>query len=69
MGMFDGLLAKLYMLVGAGLLVGYVGAELRGTVYSGTDARPSPYASGSSGSGRSGGGGVFVWGSGYRGGK
>jgi hypothetical protein len=67
--MFEGLLAKLYLLCGAGLLVGYLGAELRGAVFSGTDGRPSPYA-GSSGSGSGGGGGgVFFWGSGYRGGK
>jgi len=64
--MFEGKLAKLYVLVGAGLLVGYLGAEMRGMIWSGTDTFPG-YSSG--GSGRSGGGGVFFWGSGYRGGK
>lgn len=70
--MFSGLLAKLYLLMGAGLIATYFTWEVRGTVFSGTDKRPSVYSSKSSGgrSGRSGGGGgVFFLGSGYRGGK
>lgn len=68
--MFSGLMAKIYLLLGTGLIVTYCTWEVRGVVFSGTDTRPS-MSSGSSGgrSGRSGGGGVFFWGSGYRGGK
>ncbi len=69
--MFSGLMAKFYLLMGAGLIATYFTWEVRGTVFSGTDARPSLSSGQSSGgrSGRSGGGGVFFWGSGYRGGK
>ena len=70
--MFSGLMSKLYILLGAGLVVSYLTVEVRGMVFSGTDDAPSVY-SGRSSSGRSGrsggGGGVFFWGSGYRGGK
>lgn len=65
-------MSKLYLLLGAGLVVSYFTMEVRGMVFSGTDKRPSVYSSKSSSgrSGRSGGGGgVFFWGSGYRGGK
>lgn len=49
------------------VLVGYIGAEARGMVFSSTDGRPSPTVQG--GRSRGGGGGVFFWGTGYRGGK
>lgn len=65
-------MTKLYLLLGAGLITTYFTWEVRGKVFSGTDKRPSVYSSRSSSgtSGRrSGGGGVFFWGSGYRGGK
>jgi hypothetical protein len=52
------------LIAGAALLVGYLGIESRGMVFSGTDTKPSLYTGG----GGSGGGGVF-WGTGYRGGK
>lgn len=70
----SGALAKLYLLAGGALLVGYLAIESRGVVFAGTDAKPSIYSSrrsgGSSSSRRGrGGGGVFFWGSGYRGGK
>lgn len=69
--MFGGLMSKLYLLLGAGLITTYLSWEVRGTVFTGTDKRPSVYSSRSSGgrSGSGGGGGVFFWGSGYRGGK
>jgi hypothetical protein len=66
-----GLFSKMYLAVGATVLFGYLVTEMRGTVFSGTDSRPSISASksGGSGGGRPGGGGVFFFGSGYRGGK
>lgn len=45
----------------------YFGVETRGMVFSGTDERPSRAVR--SGGSRGGGGGVFFWGTGYRGGK
>ena len=59
-------MSKLYLIAGGALLVAYLGIETRGMVFSGTDVKPSIYDS--TGGGR-GGGGVFFWGSGYRGGK
>ena len=69
--MLSGLMSKFYLIVGGVMLFTYVSMELRGTIFSDTDRRPSAYASRSSGGGRSGGGGggIFFWGSGYRGGK
>jgi hypothetical protein len=60
------MMAKLYLLAGGALLVGYLAIESRGVVFSGTDSKPS-MVDGSRG-GR-GGGGTFFWGTGYRGGK
>ena len=64
-----GLLAKFYLLAGAGVLVGFLAVETRGMVFSGTDG-PLSTQSARSVDGRSrSGGGVFFFGSGYRGGK
>ncbi len=74
MGLLGGMFSKMYLAIGATVLFGYFVTEMRGTVFSGTDSRPSP-SSGRSGKGgrgsgrRRGGGGVFFFGSGYRGGK
>jgi hypothetical protein len=60
-------MSKLYLIAGGVLLIGYLGIETRGMVFSATDAKPSIHRGGG-GSGR-GGGGVVFWGTGYRGGK
>lgn len=71
----SGALAKIYLLAGGALMVGYLAMETRGVVFSGTDSKPAIYSSRGRRGGRSstrrgrGGGGVFFWGSGYRGGK
>lgn len=65
--MFSGLFAKFYFAAGIFALVNYAYGEIRGAASSRTDSRPSLYSR-STGSGGSGGGGVF-FGSGYRGGK
>lgn len=60
----------LYYVVGIGLLVSYAGTQFRGAVFSGSDSRSAiTAASGGRSGGSRGGGGVFFWGSGYRGGK
>lgn len=72
MGFLGGMFSKMYLVIGATVLFGYLVTEVRGTVFSGTDSRPtfsSGGRGGRSGGGRSGGGGVFFFGSGYRGGK
>lgn len=56
----------LQILLGGALVLGYAYVESRGMVFSGGDERPRP---GYVGGGSRGGGGIFVWGSGYRGGK
>lgn len=70
--MLSGVLPKLYALLALGLIGTYFTMEVKGAVFSGTDRRPSQYQTSSGRSGRSGGsggGGVFFWGTGYRGGK
>lgn len=58
----------LHAVFGLVLVGGYLAVEQRGMVFSGTDERPAP-PSVRGGSGRGSGGGVFFFGSGYRGGK
>jgi hypothetical protein len=57
-------MVRLNLVVGALLVLAYLVVSIRGVVFSGTDERPRPYASRSSG-----GGGIHFWGSGYSGGK
>jgi len=61
---------KIYWIIGPLILCGYLFAEARGIVVSGTDRPAGAYAN-TTGGRRSprGGGGFFFFGTGYRGGK
>lgn len=58
---------KLYWVIGALTLAGYLSLEAQGVIFGGTDPRPGIGMASSGGGSR--GGGVFFTGSGYRGGK
>jgi hypothetical protein len=55
---------RLNLVAGVVVVLAYLVISVRGVVFAGTDERPRPFASRSSG-----GGGVHFWGSGYSGGK
>ena len=63
-------MSKLYWVLGPFLLVGYTLMETRGVVFSGTDRPAGAYAATSGGRRSPGAGpGIWIFGTGYRGGK
>ncbi len=62
-------MSKIYAVIGSALLAAYLTIEVRGIVFSSATDTKGSIGRSSRGGRSSGGGGVFFWGSGYRGGK